>query len=167
MPTDRNDLLSATRVLLRWGFYIGCALLLFLGVLLVSVLMADSTRINITAANALAPEQKLFAARVAIAGAVVCCALGLPVLRLLLGIVDSARSGDPFVPENGARLRRIGSLMLVINIVMNLSTSLALHRHVTFLPVSPTTLMTVLMIFVLARIFDTGTRMRAELQETI
>jgi hypothetical protein len=166
MSADRNDLLSVTRTLLRWGFYIGIALVLMLALLLVGVLLGDSTRINITGSKALTPEQKLFAARAGIAGALICCAVALPVLRLLLGVVDSARNSDPFVPENGARLRRIGSLMLVINIVMNISASLALRGHITF-PLSLTTLMTVLMIFVLARIFDTGTRMRAELQETI
>lgn len=170
MAIYRNDLLSNTRVLLRWAFIIDIVFSVFLAVLLAAVLMANedfSRNITIASAAALTPEQKLFAARVGIAGALLSCLLVLPMLRRLLAIVDSARSGDPFVPENGARLRHIGWLLLVINVAMTIAISLALRGRVSFPPVSFTAVLTVLMVFVIARIFETGSRMRAELQDTV
>jgi hypothetical protein len=167
MPVLRNDLLSNTRVVLRWGFYIDVGLVLLMALLLVAVFVGQPSSMNFTGAATMTPEQKLFAARVGISGALVCALLALPVLRWLLAIVDSARSGDPFVPENGARLRRIGWLLLAINIAMTTAISLALRGRIAFPPISFTALLTVLMIFVIARIFETGTRMRTELQETI
>ncbi len=167
MPALRNDLLSNTRVLLRWGFFIDIGFVLLMALLLVAVFVGDPLRMNFGGAPTLTPEQKLFAARVGIAGALVCGLLALPVLRWLLAIVDSARSGHPFVPENGARRRRIGWLMLAINIAMTTAISLALKGRMAFPPISFTALLTVLMIFVVARIFETGSRMRTELQETI
>jgi hypothetical protein len=66
----------------------------------------------------------------------------LLLIRQLLQLVDSARIGDPLVPENGQRLRRTAWLLLAVNVC---------------------TVITITM----ARIFDTGSQMRAELKETI
>jgi hypothetical protein len=167
MPALRNDLLSNTRVLLRWAFFIDAGLVLLLALLLVAVFVGDPSRMNITGALAATPEGKLLAARIGISGGLVCTLLALPLLRSLLAIVDSARNGDPFVPENGARLRRIGWLLLAINLVVSTVVSVVVHKGITFPPISFTALLTVLMIFVLARIFDTGTRMREDLRDTV
>jgi hypothetical protein len=168
MPTVRNDLLSNTRVLLRWAFFIDIGLMVLMAGLLVAVFVGDPTRMQINVGvSTLPPDQRVFAARVGIMGALIACAMALPLLRWLLGIVDSTRTGDPFVPENAARLRRIGWVMLAMNFTMTSTISIATHKGILFPPVSFTGLLTVLMIFVLARIFDTGTRMRTELQETI
>jgi hypothetical protein len=94
-------------------------------------------------------------------------ALTLPVIWLLRAIVDSARSGDPFVPGNAARLRRIGWLVLMGDFLVTSSRSIALHHGITFPPIELSSLVMVLLIFVLARIFEAGARMRTEIQETI
>jgi hypothetical protein len=168
MPVIHNDLLSNTRVLLRWAFFIDIGLMLLMGVLLVAMLVGDQSQMNINVGNStLPPEQRVHAARFGILAALAGCTLALPMLRWLLAIVDSARSGDPFIPENGARLRRIGWTLLAMNIAVTVAISLALRGRVGFPPISFTALLTVLMVFVLARIFDTGTRMRTELQETV
>lgn len=167
MPALRNDLLSNTRVLLRWAFFIDIGFVLLMALLLVAVFVGDPSRMTINVGvSTLPPEQRVFAARVGITGALIGCAMALPMLRWLLAIVDSARSGDPFVPENAARLRRIGWTLLAMNIAVSVAIQLAMRGTVGF-PLSFTALLTVLMIFVLARIFDTGSRMRSELQETI
>jgi len=168
MTANRTDLLSVTRSLLSWAFLIDCGLLLLAAVVLVGSLFADpaTTDIHFSDSDGMSPEQRLFAVRVMVAVGLACCALALPVLRWMLAIVDSARNGDPFVPENGARLRRIGWLILVVNI-LGFLVSLVLPPFIQYQQASVPGLFCALLIFVLARIFETGTRMRAEIQETI
>jgi hypothetical protein len=87
----------------------------------------------------------------------------IPMLRELLRIIDSAMTGDPFVPENARRLHRIGWLLLLMNLLFEADEWIS---EGDFLP-APGGLLTVLLVFVLAQIFDKGSQMRAELQETI
>ncbi|MEY2855595.1 MAG: hypothetical protein RL030_2727 [Pseudomonadota bacterium] len=167
MAPSRSDLLSVTRTLVVAARIFSIAIAVLLGIILVALLIKDTGTLTVLGSSTLPPEQRLFAARVGVAAGLVNCLLFAPLLTHLLRFIDSARKGDPFVPENGRRLRRIGWLLLEINIVVNVAISVALTRAVKFPPVSFTAVVTVLMIFVIARIFDTGTAMRAELQETI
>jgi hypothetical protein len=167
MTANRTDLLSFTRTLLRWGFYIDVGLLALLVAVGAALMLSDSSRIHLTGMESMTPAQKLAATRFAVAGGLACCALTLPVLRWLLGIVDSTRAGDPFVPDNGLRLQRIGWAMLAINVVAHMMETAVTRGYVGIPRPTFAGLMTVLMIFVLARIFETGSIMRAELKETI
>lgn len=170
MPSlARTDLLSATRSMLRAAFWLDIGVLVLLAVLLAGLMGSNAgTTITLSGSAAqLPPEARLFAARVAITGALIVGLLLLPLLRQVVTIVDSARAGDPFVPENGPRLRHIAWLLLAINVVGNLTVSIALQAGVRLPPVSFTAAVTVLMIFVIARIFDTGSAMRAELRDTV
>lgn len=167
MATTRSDLLSSTRALLRWAFYFDAFLVLLLAVILAGLLTVGASRTSIVGLEGLSAEEKLFAARMAVCGALIACTLGLPLFHKLLAIVDSARIGDPFVPENAVRLRIVGSLLLACNVVMGIAISVALRGHITGPGFSFTSLLTVLMVFVLARIFDAGARMRADLQGTV
>lgn len=167
MATSRTDLLTVTRTLLRWGFYIDIGLLVLLVVVGVALVLSDTSRIQLTGLATMTPAQKLVATRIAVAGGVVCCALVLPVLRWLLGIVDSTRANDPFAPANTQRLRRIGWAMLAISVVAHLMETAVTRGYVGLPRPTFAGLMTVLMIFVLARIFETGSLMRAELRDTV
>lgn len=167
MPASRTDLLSVTRTLLRWAFYIDIALLVMLAIVGIGVLLGDPSRMQISGTESMTPAERLRAARIFIPAALVCCALALPLLRRLIVIVDSARAGDPFVPENGVRLHQIGWMTLAIHVIAKVSTTAALEGYIGLMPISFIGLLTVLMIFVLARIFEAGSRMRAELQGTV
>jgi hypothetical protein len=167
VSTTRTDLLSITRTLLRWGFYVDIGLLALLVAVGAALMLGDGSRIHLTGAEGMTPEQKLVATRIAVAGGIVCSALTLPVLRWLLGIVDSTRAGDPFVPDNGLRLRRIGWAMLAISILAHMMETAVTRGYVGIPRPTFAGLMTVLMVFVLARIFETGSLMRAELKDTI
>jgi hypothetical protein len=167
VTTARSDLLSVTRTLLRWAFWLDCFFVLLLAVLFVGVLVRDGSTLSIHTGADLTPAQKLIAARVGLGGGLAACILTLPVLRLLLAIVDTARKGDPFVPENAARLRRAGWLLLAVNISLTITFEATLKGRITFPPISFYSLLTVLMVFVIARIFEVGTRMRTELQGTV
>jgi hypothetical protein len=95
------------------------------------------------------------------------------ILTRLLAIVDTVRSGDPFVAENANRLQTIAWSVLVLEVLhavvgfvaARVSTaSQPLDIHWSF---SVTRWLVVLLLFVLARVFDQGTRMREELEATV
>jgi DUF2975 family protein len=94
-------------------------------------------------------------------------------LTRLLAIVSTVSLGDPFVAKNAARLRQIAwaalgleILHLCVGIVVASVSSKAapLDLDWTF---SLTPWLAVLLLFVLARVFDQGTRMREELEGTV
>lgn len=167
MTASRPDLLYVTRAIIRAARVFSMLMILLLAIILVALLIRDAETLTVLASSTIPPGQRVFAARVGVAGGLVNCVLLLPLLTQLLRLVDSARQGDPFVPENGVRLRRIGWLLLAVNVVTNVTISIALTKGVMLPPVSFVALLTVLMIFVLARIFETGSAMRAELKETV
>jgi hypothetical protein len=103
------------------------------------------------------------------------CAVPLAhiILTRLLSIVDTVRNGDPFVAENANRLQTIAWSVLVLEVMHAVvgivaarvsTTSQPLDIHWSF---SLTRWLVVLLLFVLARVFDQGTRMREELEATV
>jgi Protein of unknown function (DUF2975) len=103
------------------------------------------------------------------------CAVPLAhiILTRLLSMVDTVRNGDPFVAENADRLQTIAWSVLVLEVMHAVvgivaarvsTTSQPLDIHWSF---SVTRWLVVLLLFVLARVFDQGTRMREELEATV
>lgn len=98
--------------------------------------------------------------------------LNLAVLHRLLDMVDTVRRGDPFVAQNASRLQAIAWIvlaqqllqLLVGMIARNISTpGHALHISAF----SAGGWLAVVLLFVLARVFAEGTRMRDELEATV
>ena len=95
------------------------------------------------------------------------------VLRRLLDLVETVRLGDPFVAENAARLRRIAWAVLAMEVLHFAIVSVARYASEGGQPLdigwdfSLPRWITVLMLFVLAQVFEQGTRMREELEGTI
>ena len=99
-----------------------------------------------------------------------------PVLHViftrLAAIVDTARAGDPFVGVNADRLLAIGWAMLalqLLDVVLGVMAVWLDMLHVDRAGWTPSLggWIATLMIFVLARVFATGTRMRDELEMTV
>ena len=95
------------------------------------------------------------------------------VLSRLRDIVDTVREGDPFVAANAGRLQTIAwatlgleLLHLAVGVVAASSGSPAQPLDVNW-RFSFTPWVAVLLLFVLARVFDHGTRMRADLEGTV
>lgn len=95
------------------------------------------------------------------------------VLRQLLAIVDTVRDGDPFIAGNARRLELIAWWVLAGEVLRLLigaiawavsseAQSLDLELGFSLAP-----WLAVLLLFVLARVFAEGTRMRADLEGTI
>jgi hypothetical protein len=99
----------------------------------------------------------------------------LLILRGLRRIVDSALIGDPFVPANALLLRQIGWLALGINsaqiicdkIIFNLENLPAGSGIAEFFNIPWLGLLVTMLIFVLARVFQRGSEMRADLEGTV
>ena len=95
------------------------------------------------------------------------------ILSRLLSIVETVRAGDPFVTENASRLQTIAwsvlalelSRFVVVGIANSVSTATRpVHIDLNF---SVTPWLAVLLLFVLARVFDHGARMREDLDGTV
>ena len=95
------------------------------------------------------------------------------ILTRLLWIVETVRAGDPFVTENASRLQTIAwsvlalalSRFVVVGIANSVSTP-ARPIHIDW-NLSITPWLAVLLLFVLARVFDHGARMREDLAGTV
>ena len=94
-------------------------------------------------------------------------------LDQLRKIVDTVRDGDPFVQDNADRLRRIGWVMVGIQVAGLPIGILAKHleRHLDQLHLdagfSLNGLLAILLIFVLAQVFEQGAAMRDDLEGSV
>jgi hypothetical protein len=94
-------------------------------------------------------------------------------MRKLLAIIDSVEDGNPFIIANAARLRAIGWLMVGVQIIgLPLATAagnvadLFGENDVGFdLPLNG--ILAILLVFILAGIFERGAEMREELEGTV
>jgi hypothetical protein len=92
-------------------------------------------------------------------------------LSRLLAVVETVRSGDPFVPENAARLKLIAWCALAIQLLhltfgMLAATLNAAGSNVDW-KFSVNGWLAVVLLFVLAQVFEEGTRMRQDLETMI
>lgn len=99
--------------------------------------------------------------------------LNYAALTRLLAIVDTVRSGDPFVPVNADRLRAIAWVLFAMQVV---SIVIAAIGKSVSTPAHPINLdagfsvsgwLAVLLMFILARVFAEGTLMREDLEGTV
>ena len=95
------------------------------------------------------------------------------ILTGLLQIVESVRAGDPFVLDNAARLHAIAWWLLGAELLHLLVGALARLASTPAQPIdidwtfSFTPWIAVLLLFVLARVFAHGARMREDLEGTV
>jgi hypothetical protein len=94
-------------------------------------------------------------------------------LTRLLAIVETVRLGDPFVADNAARLQTTAWALLGLEVLHLAVGAVAAVVSSESRPLdidwnfSITGWLAVLLLFVLARIFDHGTRMRDDLEGTV
>jgi DUF2975 family protein len=95
------------------------------------------------------------------------------VLTHLLAIVETVGVGNPFIVANAARLKTIAWAILAlelmhvgVGLVVNAISPLIGQMHIDW-GFSLTRWLAVLMLFVLARVFEQGARMREDLEGTV
>jgi len=110
----------------------------------------------------------LAAVRIAFLIGIVIVPLAQVALSRLRAIVRTVRGGDPFVPANARRLTAIAWALLGIMILDLafgiMSAMLDTEMGWSF---SLTGWVAILMLFVLARVFDHGTRLRDDIEGTV
>jgi hypothetical protein len=95
------------------------------------------------------------------------------ILARLLAVVETVSVGNPFVAANAARLRTIAWAVLALEL-LHLTVGAVAHAVSTAAvplnisgDLSPTRWLAVLLLFVLARVFEQGARMREDLEGTV
>ena len=174
--TNPPNVLALTRTLIRGLTVLNAVYAFAIGALLVATLIVPRLLFNAIGVAEAEGASELHAALravvvVGLAGAYVV----YRVLRELLAIVDTVQSGDPFVAGNARRLQAIGWWVLageVLRLLVSAIVSAAsravpsfhidIHTGLSFAP-----WLAVLLLFVLARVFEQGTRMRADLEGTV
>ena len=174
MPQPIPTALNASRVALRfliivnWGY--GTALIAGLG----ACFMAEAPVMSALGVTPSAETAPL------IRGMVVIALLGLAsvplhylTLRRLLDIVESVRGRDPFLRQNAGRLLTIARALLGVQllslVIGAVASSVSTPTHPLHVDAGFSTggWLAVLLLFVLARVFAEGARMRAELEGTV
>ena len=94
-------------------------------------------------------------------------------LTRLLAIVETVRAGDPFIIDNARRLQTIAGTLLGVQL-LHLVVGALFARMRSQVPgldldwsFAITPWIAVLLLFVLARVFEHGARMRADLEGTV
>jgi hypothetical protein len=118
-------------------------------------------------------ERVVLALRVVAVLGLVTIPLNFIVLKRLLGMVETVRTGDPFVAANAGRLQAIAWALLVLQL---LSLVIGAIGEAVSTPAHPVDLdagfsingwLAVLLTFVLARVFAHGALMREDLEGTV
>jgi hypothetical protein len=93
------------------------------------------------------------------------------ILGRILEMIETVRQGDPFVPENAARLRTVAWCLLIIQLLGFGFAILALQVRAANVDMefsnSLSGWLAVLLTFVLAGVFEHGARLRSDLQAMI
>ncbi len=95
------------------------------------------------------------------------------IMRKLLAVIASVEDGNPFVRANALRLKTIGWLMVGLQIVgvpLAISAGKAADmfgESDTGLDISLNGILAILLVFILAGIFERGAEMREELEGTV
>lgn len=155
-------------IILSWVF--GAAIL----TLLVATIVAEQwtfTALGIPPSSAIRPMMTGLRA-IAVLG-VVAIVLNYAVLKRLRAIVETVRTGDPFVPANSDRLQAIGWVLLALQllslVIGGIGKAISTPAHPLHLDAGFSTngWLAVILTFVLARVFAEGTRMRKDLEGTV
>lgn len=89
----------------------------------------------------------------------------------LLAMIATVRAGDPFVPENAVRMKTIAWCLLTVEVLrlsfgVMAATMNAAGSNIDW-SFSASGWVAVVLLFVLARVFEEGTRIRADLEAMI
>jgi len=176
MPASQDRLLKSTTVAIKGIFVLISAFIAIALIVLPALILVPEGAGIIGAYKHVNRGVVISLTEVSLAEGVVSAVLLLVILRRLRRIVDSAIISDPFVPANALLLRQIGWLVLAINsaqIIFNLTKRLVWAAGSEIQPgFGPSDIpwlgfFASLLIFVLARVFQRGSDMRADLDGTV
>lgn len=169
-------------LLAAWGIVIfACVAIIFamvmVGIGAITIVTGARSAMLAELAKVGAPPQAVWLIFMVMLMIIALLYLALRFARELLGIIDSVGEGDPFHPENGARLSRMGWIALggqglglvLAAIVVWLKPFIEKAGDTVEMNFSADFggLLLVLILFILARVFRHGAAMREELEGTV
>jgi hypothetical protein len=166
LPAARR-LLTAL-LYINWLYGLG-----ILGLLLASLVVPGLLFEGLGVRPAVGRETLEFGMRMVMVIGIAAVPLAYVVLSRLRAIVDTVREGDPFVAANARRLQTIAWAYLGLEVLHIAVGVVAANSGSEAQPLdldwsfSFTPWVAVLLLFVLARVFDHGARMRADLEGTV
>jgi len=174
MTQSYPDTLALSRKVLRVLVWLNLLMgVLILGLLVTSVVVGDSVMRALAAGTPQANARLFMGMRlVAVIGLAAVPVVHF-ILTRILAIVDTVSVGDPFVMVNAARLQKIAWGVLALELMHFAVGAVAASVSSAAAPFdinwrfSPTRWVAVLLLFVLARVFEQGARMRDELEGTV
>jgi hypothetical protein len=174
MPRPNPAALALTRRLLR--VLITLNQLMGVGILALLIATLIAPDLVMDALGIAEPEQNrriLLGMRAIMVLGIACVPIAHVVLTRLLTIVRTVGDGDPFVMENAGRLQRIAWAVLALEVLHLCVVAVATGVSTDQTPLdiggglSVTRWLAVLLLFVLARVFEQGARMREDLEGTV
>jgi hypothetical protein len=174
MTQSSPDTLALSRKVLRVLIWLNLVVgVLILALLVTSIVVGDSVMRTLTAGTPEANTTLFMGMRlVALLGLGAVLVVHY-VLRRILAIVDTVSVGNPFVMANAVRLQKIAWAVLVLELIHLAVGATAASVSTAAAPFdinwkfSPTRWVAVLLLFVLARVFEQGAQMREELEGTV
>jgi len=167
---SESGALRATRAVLRALIVLNLGLGVLIGVMLLASLLAESWMFAALGVRAGEGRAALvLGMRLMAVLGIAAVPLTHVVLTRLRDIVETVQRGDAFVPTNAARLRTIAWAVLGhlgVGFVASAASSPAQQLDVGW-ELTPTRWVAVLLLFVLAQVFEEGTRMREDLEGTV
>ena len=184
MTPKRDPLLTAARLLLM--AFIGVLGVVAAGIVLaIPLVIGFQNRVLVEIAKKgvdTGPEM-IGAIALVLAGVAVLLAMAIWFLVLLRRIVLSVGDGDPFIPVNAERLSRMGWLVLagqiasipvgalvmwIASVIEDSPATSQVHADIhSDFGISASSLLLMLVLFILARVFRRGAEMREELEGTV
>jgi hypothetical protein len=163
--------LSRILVTIARIFNLACAAA-FLAMLAASFVFEPAFRDYFTRGAALDPDVILPVMRLWVVAGLPMFAAVHVMLSRLLAMIGTVRAGDPFVPENAARVKTVAWCLLVVQLF-----ELACGVFISVLTRAGADMgdwdpslsgwIAVLLLFVLARVFEEGARIRADLEAMV
>ena len=173
----KDPLLAAAKVLLIIGKIVTIFGMVALAIALGAMLTVVRADLLAEMAKADVPAMGIWLIALAILTGEGMLYLGYRFISELSGIIDSVGEGEPFRPENADRLSRMGWIMVAVQVLIIPIAALAVwfapfahkldaHAHIDGGLDGGSILLT-LILFILARVFREGSRMREELEGTV
>jgi hypothetical protein len=171
----RDPLLRTTRLLLRITMAIAIivGLVLIAGGPLVWIFGNEAVIKTMREGMHTLGTESLIAINVLMLGGLVLVGLAIQFLRKLIALIDSLEAGSPFIAENAVRLRTMGWLALAMQGVALVALPLGVWidralpgGHVVF-TFSFEGLIAALLLFILARVFEQGTKLVEDVEGTV
>jgi Protein of unknown function (DUF2975) len=174
-PQTRDPLLMAARLLLIFMMGVMAVIAAACAIGAVAALAMHSMIVAEMAEHAI-PSEAAWAIAPLLALIIVAAVLGFFFFRHLYRIVGTVGEGDPFIPENAQRLSAMGWIVVAVHVLAIPLFAIAawiaeIAKESAEFQANGgfdlTGILLALILFILARVFRQGARMREELEGTV